>query len=211
MSMSKKFNIDNIDAVLPQTQCGLCEYDGCKPYAEAIALQGERIDKCLPGGVATLIELGKITAIDTSLMQTSMSQKAKAASIVKIREDECIGCTKCIQACPVDAIIGASKQMHTILSDICNGCELCLPPCPVDCIDIINTPEPDAATKQSNANLWRERYQQRNERLAHEQQQRLQKHEQAKLGHGNSQSIADRKAAIAAAVTRRKQKSVEQD
>ncbi|MCW4148067.1 electron transport complex subunit RsxB [Halomonas sp. 18H] len=125
--------VEQIDTLLPQTQCGQCGYPGCRPYAEAIN-QGDAINKCPPGGEAT------ITALADLLGRTPEPLDGEAPSedlVAFIREDECIGCTKCIQACPVDAIIGAAKQMHTVIEDECTGCDLCLDPCPVDCIDML--------------------------------------------------------------------------
>lgn len=135
--MTQAALIEKINQLLPQTQCGLCSYAGCKPYATAMVKQGEAIDRCLPGGVNTLQTLGQVLKVDASPYLANMQAKQKPAQMVKIREDECIGCTKCIQACPVDAIIGAGKQMHTVIASECTGCELCIAPCPVDCIDLI--------------------------------------------------------------------------
>ena len=133
--------IQKIDALLPQTQCGLCGHrDGCLPYAKSIA-EGEKANKCVPGGqpvadaLANLLQRAQLPAVESvwPVQQDGRPQRMKAV----IREDECIGCTKCISACPVDAIIGSGKLMHSILTDLCTGCELCIPPCPVDCIDLI--------------------------------------------------------------------------
>lgn len=138
--------IQRIDAHLPQTQCGLCGHrDGCLPYAKAIA-EGEAANKCVPGGqpvadaLAELLTRPKLLAEPSvwPIQQDGRPQQMKAV----IREDECIGCTKCISACPVDAILGAGKLMHSILSDLCTGCELCIAPCPVDCIDLIADSHP---------------------------------------------------------------------
>lgn len=131
---------ERINAVLPQTQCGLCSYAGCRPYAEAIAQHDERINRCPPGGLTTLHALADLMSIQAEPLAQNMQVKQPARAT--IRESECIGCTKCIQACPVDAIIGSAKQMHTIISAECTGCELCVEPCPVDCIDIIPLAEP---------------------------------------------------------------------
>ena len=133
--------IQNIDALLPQTQCGLCGHrDGCLPYAQAIS-EGEAANKCVPGGQPVADALAQLLNRPALIAEESVwpiqadgrPQRMKAI----IREDECIGCTKCISACPVDAIIGSGKLMHSILTDLCTGCELCIPPCPVDCIDLI--------------------------------------------------------------------------
>ena len=127
--------VDQIDAILPQTQCGQCGYPGCRPYAEAIA-NGDDVNKCPPGGESTVKELAELMGVEAKpLAGGEASEPIK--KVAYIREDECIGCTKCIQACPVDAIIGATRQMHTVLIDECTGCDLCVEPCPVDCIDML--------------------------------------------------------------------------
>ena len=156
--------IQNIDALLPQTQCGLCGHrDGCLPYAQAI-FEGEEANKCVPGGqpvadaLAALLKRPTQPAEDSvwPIQSDGRPQRMKAI----IREDECIGCTKCISACPVDAIIGSGKLMHTILTDLCTGCELCIPPCPVDCIDLVedDQPIPDETTRVQEQNDLRSRY-----------------------------------------------------
>lgn len=133
--MSNSSAIDRLEALLPQTQCGDCGYPGCRPYATAL-VAGAPIDRCLPGGVATLKQLANQLKQDSSPYTAAMRQKAKKPQRAIINEPYCIGCTKCIQACPVDAIIGTTKHTHTILSDECTGCELCIPACPVDCIEL---------------------------------------------------------------------------
>ena len=124
-----------INALLPQTQCGLCGFSGCKPYAHAIAMGEADIDRCPPGGDAGVRQLARLLTIDAKPVDRSRGA-SKPGILAVIDETRCIGCTLCIQACPVDAIIGAAKQMHTVLSRNCTGCELCIPPCPVDCIDM---------------------------------------------------------------------------
>lgn len=136
-----KISVKNIDELLPQTQCGQCSYGGCRPYAEAIINQHELINRCPPGGTKVLRALGDLLHQDVTPFIAEMQEKQQVPAIAKIREAECIGCTKCIQACPVDAIIGSAKQMHTILTDECTGCGLCIDPCPVDCIDLIEITE----------------------------------------------------------------------
>ncbi len=127
---------DQIDAVLPQTQCGQCGFAGCRPYAEAIAAGEAEINRCPPGGEAGMLALADLLGKDpVPLEDSDAANKDKA--IAHIRENECIGCTLCIQACPVDAIVGAAKQMHTVIVEQCTGCELCLPPCPVECIEMV--------------------------------------------------------------------------
>ena len=142
MSLSPPHSlIVQIDQLLPQTQCGLCGHrDGCLPYARSIA-EGEDANKCVPGGqpvadaLAALLQRPQLTA-EPSVWEIQADGRPQQMKAV-IREDECIGCTKCISACPVDAIIGSGKLMHTVLADLCTGCELCIPPCPVDCIDLV--------------------------------------------------------------------------
>jgi electron transport complex protein RnfB len=136
--------VEQLDALLPQTQCGQCGYPGCKPYAEAVA-NGEAINKCAPGGEDTIKKIADLLGVDVQPIDenhdqndSSQSNRPKVAFII---EEDCIGCTKCIQACPVDAILGAAKQMHTVLIDECTGCDLCVAPCPVDCIEMRPTPE----------------------------------------------------------------------
>ena len=127
--------VEQVDALLPQTQCGQCGHPGCRPYAEAIAA-GEAINKCPPGGQATINNLADLLGVEPP----SLDAEEGASDVKKvafIREDECIGCTKCLQACPVDAILGAAKQMHTVIAAECTGCDLCVEPCPVDCIDML--------------------------------------------------------------------------
>ncbi len=127
--------VDQIDEILPQTQCGQCGYPGCRPYAEAIA-NGEAINKCPPGGQSTIEALAGLLDVEAIPLDAEHGEES-VKTVAYIREDECIGCTKCIQACPVDAILGAAKQMHTVIISECTGCDLCVEPCPVDCIDML--------------------------------------------------------------------------
>lgn len=127
--------VDEIDNILPQTQCGQCGYPGCRPYAEAIT-NGDKINKCPPGGEATIQALADLLDVEPEPLDAEHGEES-TKTVAVIREDECIGCTKCIQACPVDAILGAAKQMHTVIESECTGCDLCVEPCPVDCIDMV--------------------------------------------------------------------------
>ena len=128
--------IEKIDSILPQTQCGQCGYPGCKPYATAIANGEADINQCPPGGDDGIHKLADLLGVDYKpLNQEHGVPKPKSVAIID--EKTCIGCTLCIQACPVDAILGSAKHMHTIIEKECTGCELCLPPCPVDCIEMI--------------------------------------------------------------------------
>jgi electron transport complex protein RnfB len=134
--------VDTINELLPQTQCGRCSYEGCLPYARAIA-EGEAINKCPPGGQATIAALAQLLHERPGQLDPAHGC-ATPAQVAVIREDECIGCTKCIRACPVDAIVGGPKLMHTVIASECNGCDLCLDPCPVDCIDLLPVSRPDS-------------------------------------------------------------------
>lgn len=129
--------VDQINDLLPQTQCGQCGHPGCKPYAEAIANQDEAINKCPPGGESTVQALADLLGVEAQPLDVEGDASDNRPKIARIREAECIGCTKCIQACPVDAILGAAKQMHTVIESECTGCDLCVEPCPVDCIDML--------------------------------------------------------------------------
>jgi Na+-translocating ferredoxin:NAD+ oxidoreductase subunit B len=129
---------DRIDALLPQTQCRRCGHDGCRPYAEAVAAGSVPINRCPPGGAATVAALAAL--LDNAVLALDPAYgPALPFAVARIDETTCIGCALCIKACPVDAIVGASKLMHTVLGDHCTGCELCLPPCPVDCIAMLPT------------------------------------------------------------------------
>ncbi|KLV10748.1 MULTISPECIES: electron transport complex subunit RsxB [Photobacterium] len=133
--------VEQIDAILPQTQCGQCGYPGCRPYAEAIA-NGDDINKCPPGGQPTIEKLADLMGIEVQEMAHDPEKSIKKVAF--IHEDMCIGCTKCIQACPVDAIVGGTKALHTVIKEECTGCDLCVAPCPTDCIEMIpveTTPE----------------------------------------------------------------------
>lgn len=196
---------EQIEALLPQTQCELCEYPGCKPYAAAIINQQEKIDKCLPGGVDVLIDIATLLNKDPQPYIAEMQRKQKPDLLAVIREPECIGCTKCIQACPVDAIIGAAKKMHAIITDACNGCELCIPPCPVDCIDLVPLPKRTRHQRQQLADQSKQRFDQRQAHQQRRQQLAQQKHQAAKLDK-QSDTIAARQQAIQAALARIKQK-----
>lgn len=132
-----------IDDLLPQTQCGQCGYPGCKPYAEAVA-NGEAINKCAPGGEETIKKMAELLGVEVQPLDENHAAD-NTPKVAFIIEEDCIGCTKCIQACPVDAIIGTTKQMHTVIIDECTGCDLCVAPCPVDCIEM----RPIETTKQS--------------------------------------------------------------
>ena len=128
--------VDQIDSLLPQTQCGQCTYPGCRPYAQAIANGEADINQCPPGGDATIQALADLLDRDPKPLNPE-NGIIKPKTVAIIGEPTCIGCTLCIQACPVDAILGAAKQMHTVIAEECTGCELCVAPCPVDCIKMV--------------------------------------------------------------------------
>ena len=127
---------EKVDNLLPQTQCGQCGFPGCKPYAESI-INGDAINKCPPGGQATIDAIANLLDVPAPTLDEEHGEESEVKTVAYIREDECIGCTKCIVACPVDAILGAAKLMHTVIADECTGCDLCVEPCPVDCIDML--------------------------------------------------------------------------
>lgn len=157
--------ITQVDALLPQTQCGLCGHaDGCLPYAKSIVLSHEAANKCVPGGQPVSDALASLLNREKRPVAPSKWQVADDGRPQEVRaviiEDECIGCTKCIAACPVDAIVGSGKLMHTVFTDLCTGCELCLPPCPVDCIELVpiqRTLSDNERTREQNH--LRQRYQ----------------------------------------------------
>ena len=145
---------DAIDAALPQTQCRRCGYDGCRPYAEAVAA-GAPINRCPPGGDALIATLAALTGRARRRARSGAAASRAPLDVARIDEATCIGCTLCIDACPVDAIVGAAKRMHTVLPALCTGCELCIPPCPVDCIAMVPA---GRAWSREDARAARERY-----------------------------------------------------
>jgi Na+-translocating ferredoxin:NAD+ oxidoreductase subunit B len=157
---------DRIDAVLPQTQCAKCGFAGCRPYAEAIATRRAEINQCPPGGAAGIAKLSSITGRPVLPLNPENGNEAPLRVAV-IDEELCIGCTLCIQACPVDAIVGAAKRMHTVLAPLCTGCDLCIPPCPMDCITML-TAQPPRGWSDADALAARSRFEARNRRLARE-------------------------------------------
>jgi electron transport complex protein RnfB len=155
--------ISAIDALLPQTQCGKCGHPGCQPYAAGIAA-GEAHNKCPPGGTATILELSAL--LQRPALPLDSPYPITPSQRAVIREADCIGCTKCIQVCPTDAILGAAKLMHTVIESECSGCELCLAPCPVDCIDLVAVPAPvDRPAERRRAQYYRRRFDARQARL----------------------------------------------
>ncbi|MGP5203182.1 RnfABCDGE type electron transport complex subunit B [Psychrobacter aquimaris] len=221
--------ISHIDACLPQTQCGLCEHpDGCLPYAAAIVLENEPYNKCVPGGqpvtnaIAQIIDIGSHEVIlNAAPSQWPIDATSERPTEVRavIREDDCIGCTKCIPACPVDAIVGTGKHMHTIFTDLCTGCELCIAPCPVDCIDLVTIErELSSSERTTEQEDLRQRYHTHlrrvTEQLADSSNSRpVVSMVEAKLNNAASQSLniseAQAKNTIAAAKLRSKIKKLE--
>lgn len=152
--------VDAVDALLPQTQCGRCGYDGCRPYAQALAAGACDLNRCPPGGERTVAALAVLLgrparALDPACGSAPPPQRAW------IDPEVCIGCTKCIQACPVDAIVGAGKRLHGVIAGECNGCALCVAPCPVDCIHLLPLPPDSEAVRARRADINRRRHQTR--------------------------------------------------
>ncbi len=132
--------VDKIDELLPQSQCGQCGYPGCRPYAEAVGNNGENINRCAPGGEAVMNKIATLLNVDPQPIDGDDKAAQPVRMLAVIDENNCIGCTKCIQACPVDAIVGATRAMHTVVSDLCTGCNLCVDPCPTHCIELLPAP-----------------------------------------------------------------------
>lgn len=201
---------DRIDAILPQTQCGKCGYPGCRPYAEAITAGEAGINKCPPGGEEGIRELADLLGVEFKPFGEDIV--LKPPSVAFIDENLCIGCTLCLQACPVDAISGASKLMHTIIAPLCTGCELCVAPCPVDCISML--PLPQAARseqsacdkKHAAAKAARERYQFRLDRIERDKREKAEKLAQKEQAAAKSVAApqTDAQALIQAALERAK-------
>ena len=211
--------IEAIDALLPQTQCTKCGYQACRPYAEAIARGEADINQCPPGGADGIRKLAQLLVRSQKALNTANGvEKPRTAALID--ESRCIGCMLCIHACPVDAIVGSPKQMHTVLTGFCTGCDLCVPPCPVDCIDMV---ELGALAERGNrhatglagqsvedmAAIARSRYQFHQRRLKRdkiEREQKLAKKAEAKLAHLELLTIGHdldrKKAAVRAAIER---------
>jgi electron transport complex protein RnfB len=200
---------DRLDALLPQTQCTKCGYPGCRPYAEAIAAGEADIDQCPPGGAAGIDKLARLLGRAPLPLNPKHGVEGLLRLAV-IDEALCIGCTLCIQACPVDAIVGAPRRMHTVLASHCTGCDLCLPPCPVDCIAMVPVDPPRAWT-QADADAARARFYARRARLVREQEEnaaRLAAKAVVKLGELEArddltrEQIDHKKAVVQAAIER---------
>ena len=157
--------IEQVDALLPQTQCTQCGFEGCGPYAEAVAAGRTGINRCAPGGDAGIRRLAALLGRPYRPLDPKCGVE-RPRHVAFIDEERCIGCTLCIQACPVDAILGAPKQMHTVLTELCSGCDLCVAPCPVDCIAMLRATGADAVWNAERANAARRRFEARKVRLA---------------------------------------------
>lgn len=155
----------DIDALLPQTQCTRCGYSGCRPYADAIASGEAQINQCPPGGAATIDALAKLLGRAPLPLNPANGVEGPAL-VALIDEETCIGCAKCLPPCPVDAIVGTRKRMHTVLVEVCTGCELCVAPCPVDCIAMVPRESLAGAPPAPPAHLNRARFEARNARIA---------------------------------------------
>jgi electron transport complex protein RnfB len=164
-------SVDEIDALLPQTQCTRCGYSGCRPYAQALLAGAADINQCPPGGTAAIAALAAL--LERSVLPLNPANGSETPPLVaQIDEAACIGCAKCLPPCPVDAILGAQKQMHTVLLALCTGCELCVAPCPVDCIRMVPRASLPAVPPAPPPSDNRERYQARNARIAQRAQRR---------------------------------------
>jgi len=185
---------ERIDALLPQTQCRRCGYDGCRPYAEAVAAGTASINQCPPGGSETITALAELLGKPPMPLDPRRGPPGPWG-IARIDEAACIGCTLCIAACPVDAIVGATKLVHTVLADRCTGCELCLPPCPVDCIALLPA---SRRWTRADADRARERFSAHRARIdAHAAAKR------ARAGvRGEDPEVLRRRSAVAAALAR---------
>ncbi len=195
--------VARIDALLPQTQCTKCGHPGCEPYARALASGAAGINQCPPGGDTLIRKLAELLGRNYAPLDPARGTE-RARHVAQIDEPRCIGCTLCIQACPVDAIVGAAQQMHTALVELCTGCDLCIAPCPVDCIAMIPAAGVDATWNQPRMDAARERFARRNLRLARDAAERAARRtpEQAAGTVAQPLSKEQKRATIRAAVER---------
>lgn len=192
--------VERIDALLPQTQCGQCGYDGCRPYARALATGGTDLNRCPPGGQAGIQALAELLEWPVKPLDPSCGEHHEPPRIAVIDESACIGCVRCIKACPVDAIAGAAKRMHTVIASECTGCELCVPACPVDCIDLVPATARAGENRDERnvrAHKARRRFDARNQRLSMQEASRTRR-----VQPGAQSRQEDKQAAIAAAMAR---------
>lgn len=198
--------VQQIDDLLPQTQCTQCGFEGCLPYAKALANNQADLNRCPPGGVGTIQALAKLLNKPVKPVDPECGSTTER-HIAQINPEHCIGCTLCIKACPVDAIIGASKRRHAVIAQLCTGCELCIAPCPVDCIDMVLIPE-HAGWSLTQAHEARHRMHARGERLQRqkkEQHDRLEAkaiHKLDELNHQAGSSVEEKKNMVQAALAR---------
>ena len=191
----------SIDALLPQTQCTKCGYPSCKRYAEAIAASEADINQCPPGGEAGIRELAALLGRDIKPLNPANGVE-RPRRVAVIDEARCIGCTLCIQACPVDAIVGAAKLMHTVVSELCSGCDLCVPPCPVDCIEMLPATGGDAVWDSARADAARKRFELRGARLEREREERARRLAERALKLKSDPGVEKKRAIIQAAIER---------
>jgi electron transport complex protein RnfB len=193
---------DRIDALLPQTQCTKCGYPACRPYAEAIASGGADINRCPPGGETGVGKLAALLGREAKPLDPLYGVE-QPRRVALIDEALCIGCTLCIQACPVDAIVGAARLMHTVVTELCSGCDLCVAPCPVDCIEMVPAIGEDALWDRRRADAARERFELRHARLERERSDRAERLAQRALEARRSDPEAEEKRAIIQAAIER--------
>jgi Na+-translocating ferredoxin:NAD+ oxidoreductase subunit B len=189
-----------IDALLPQTQCTRCGYQGCRPYAEAIARGEAAINQCPPGGAATIDGAGAADRPARAAAQSRPTGMEGPRTVAFVLEEHCIGCTKCLPACPVDAIVGAPKRMHTVIAAECTGCELCIAPCPVDCIVMLPDPLARGPIEAVEAAGFRVRYEAHEARTARREAVRTTERDERRA------ELAGPASAVAAALARARAK-----
>jgi len=192
---------ERIDALLPQTQCTKCGYPACRPYAEAIARGEAEINQCPPGGDAVIRGLATLLGREARPLNPR-NGIAQPRRVALIDEARCIGCTLCIQACPIDAIVGAAKLMHTVVTELCSGCDLCVAPCPVDCIAMLPAVGADAIWDRTRADAARERFERRRSRQERERRERAERLAAPALKAKKDPDAEKKRAIIQAAIER---------